>query len=167
MHVKKIYIAGWDVFRKDSVEVGKRYVKLCAEYGFEGLYPLDNKVDFDQSKQKIAQDIFKANVAMIQKADIVIANLNPFRGKEPDSGTVWECGYAYALGKKVYGYMKDVRNYIERFDISEKTDENGITYDTQGLVIEDFEYPLNLMLSCSLNALVEGEFEDVLKAIRA
>ncbi len=97
----KIYIAGPDVFEQDSVEIGQKYSDLCKKYGHEGLYPLDNIVDFKQAKQKIAQDIFHANVKLIKEADIVIANLNPFRGKEADSGTVWECGFASALGKKV------------------------------------------------------------------
>ena len=100
--MKKIYIAGFDVFEQNSIQIGKEYVNLCKTYGFEGLYPLDNVVNFNQEKRKIAQDIYKANVNLIHKCDIVIANLNSFRGKEADSGTVWECGYATALGKKVY-----------------------------------------------------------------
>ena len=99
--MKKIYIAGPEVFESNSIEIGKRYIELCKKYGFEGLYPLDNVVDFNQEKQKIAQDIFIANKNMIDSSDIVIANINSFRGKESDSGTVWECGYASALGKKV------------------------------------------------------------------
>jgi len=163
--MKKIYIAGPDVFEKDSIELGKRLVSLCKKYGFEGLYPLDNVVDFSQDKHKIAQDIFEANVKMIQKADIIIANLNPFRGKEPDSGTVWECGYAYGLGKEVYGYMQDTSEYIKRFAADEVTLENGNLYDKEGRLVEDFAYPLNLMLSCSVKKIVTGSFEDVLKKV--
>ena len=163
--MKKIYIAGPDVFEKDSIEIGKKLVALCEKYGFEGLYPLDNVVDFSQEKQKIAQDIFDANVAMIQKADIVIANLNPFRGKEPDSGTVWECGYAHGLGKAVYAYMQNTQEYITRFTPDEVTSEDGNLYDKEGMLVEDFAYPLNLMLSCSVQEIVEGGFEDALKKV--
>jgi len=158
--VKKIYIAGPDVFELDSIEIGKKLVSLCKKYGYEGLYPLDNVVDFSQEKQKIAQDIYKANVAMIDEADIVIANLNLFRGKEADSGTVWECGYAHAKGKKVYGYMKSKRNYIEEFP--HKKEKNGFFVDEEDKVIEDFHYPINLMIACSCEEIVEGRFEDVL-----
>jgi len=160
--MKKIYIAGPDVFEKDSIEIGKNLVKLCQKYGYEGLYPLDNVVDFTQAKHKIAQDIFEANVAMIQEADIIIANLNPFRGKEPDSGTVWECGYAYGLGKKVYGYMDSMQEYIDNFSEDEKFAEGDTFVDESGRLIEDFAYPVNLMLACSVK-LVGGTFEDVLK----
>jgi nucleoside 2-deoxyribosyltransferase len=163
--MKKIYIAGPDVFKPNSIEIGKEYVRLCGEYGFKGLYPLDNKVDFIQSKNKIAQDIFKANQKLIQECDIVITNLNSFRGKESDSGTVWECGYGFGLGKKVYAYISRDGNYIDQFSKDEKVyTENGFT-DLQGDFIEDFDYPLNLMLSCSVEKIIVGTFEDVLKNI--
>jgi len=164
--MKKIYIAGPDVFEKDSIEIGKKLVSLCAEYGYVGLYPLDNVVDFSQSKHKIAKDIYEANIKMIQEADIVIANLSSFRGKEADSGTVWECGYAHALAKDVYGYLDRDGDYIDQFKSSEKFKQDGYESDEKGRLIEDFEYPLNLMLACSLKEIVVGEFEDVLQKIK-
>ncbi|WP_434636337.1 nucleoside 2-deoxyribosyltransferase [Sulfurimonas sp. NW7] len=163
--MKKIYIAGPDVFEPDSVAIGKNLVQLCQKYGYEGLYPLDNIVDFSQQKHKIAQNIFDANIAMIQEADIVIANLNPFRGKEPDSGTVFECGYAYGLKKEVYGYLSPACNYIDRFTEDERFAKEGSFYDLDARVIEDFDYPLNLMLSCSTK-IIEGSFETVLKFLK-
>ncbi len=163
--MKKIYIAGPDVFEVNSVEIGKNLVKLCQKYGYQGLYPLDNVVDFSQSKHKIAQDIFDANIAMIQEADIVIANLNPFRGKEPDSGTVFECGYAYGLNKEVYGYLSDASHYTDRFAEDERFAKEGVLYDLEERLIEDFDYPLNLMLSCSTK-IIEGDFETVLKFLK-
>jgi len=162
--MKKIYIAGPDVFELDSIEIGQRVVALCEKYGFVGLYPLDNVVDFSQPKQKIAQDIYMANVAMIDEADIVIANLNTFRGKEADSGTVWECGYAQAKGKEVYAYMDSQRNYIDIFEEKEK--HNDFFLDKDKKIIEDFDYPINLMIACSVKEIIEGSFEDVLKKIK-
>ncbi len=161
----KIYIAGPDVFEKNSLEIGKELSSLCEKYNYKGLYPLDNIADFNQEKRKIADDIFIANVAFIKDADIVIANLNPFRGKEADSGTVWECGFAYGLGKKVYGYMDDTRPYIDKFNPSEKESENGMVFDKDEKAIEDFNHPLNLMIACSAMEIVQGSFEDVLKKI--
>jgi len=161
--MKKIYIAGPDVFERDSIEIGKRYSKLCEEYGFKGKYPLDNVIDFNQEKRKIALDIFLANQKLIDGCDIVIANLNSFRGKEADSGTVWECGYAYAKGKKVYGYMSSKRDYVEQFSI--KKEEDGVFLDDENRFIEDFNHPINLMIACSTIEIVEGGFEAVLKLI--
>ena len=161
----KIYIAGPDVFDRDSIRVGKEYCNLCTKYGFEGLYPLDNIVDFNQPKQKIAQDIYIANKKLIDKCDIVIANINPFRGKEADSGTIWECGYAIGLGKKVYGYMDNNLSYINQFSDEEKKVENSVVVDIDGKMIEDFDYPINLMIACSVQKIIVGGFEDTLKLI--
>lgn len=161
----KIYIAGPDVFEKDSIEIGKKYVKLCKEYGLEGLYPLDNVIDFNQPKQKIAQDIFEANKNLIDECDIVIANLNSFRGKESDSGTIWECGYASALGKKVYGYLYRNTTYLEQFKDNQKLANKDGFCDLNGKMIEDFNHPVNLMIACSVQEITVGNFEDVLKKI--
>ena len=163
--MKKIYIAGFDVFKPNSIEIGKKYVQLCKKYGFEGLYPLDNVVDFNQEKRKIAQDIYKANVNLINQCDIVIANLNSFRGKEADSGTIWECGFATALGKKVYGYMKNELNYIDTFSKDEIKIIDNTKVDLDNRVIEDFDYPINLMIACSVENIIFGDFEDCLKEI--
>jgi len=163
--MKKIYIAGPDVFEQESLAIGEHLVTICKQYGYEGLYPLDNKVNFMQKKHKIAQDIFTANKKMIESCDIVIANLNPFRGKESDSGTVWECGYAYGLGKDVYGYMQTTNDYIENFSSSEKKFVKGEFVDNEGRIIENFAYPINLMIACSVKKIVEGGFEDVLKEL--
>ena len=163
--MKKIYIAGFDVFEPDSIEIGKKFVKLCEEYGFIGLYPLDNVIDFNQEKNKIAQDIYKANVNLINQSDIVIANINPFRGKEADSGTIWECGYASALGKKVFGYMKKEQNYIDTFSKDETKLLNNVVVDLDNRFIEDFDYPINLMIACSVENIVFGTFEDCLKEL--
>ena len=162
--MKKIYIAGPDVFKRDSIQIGKSYVNLCDIYGFSGHYPLDNMIDFNQEKKKIAKDIFVANKNLIDECDIVIANLNEFRGKEADSGTVWECGYAFAKGKMVYGYMDKTNDYIDNF--SALKEQNGLFWDEDEHFVEDFLYPINLMIACSSLKIVEGGFEDVLKLLK-
>jgi nucleoside 2-deoxyribosyltransferase len=163
--MKKVYIAGFDVFKQDSIQIGKEYSKLCEKYGFKGLYPLDNVVNFNQDKNKIAQDIYHANVELIHQSDMVIANLNAFRGKEADSGTIWECGYAKALKKDVYGYMKYNQSYLNNFAENEKQLLDGVYVDKDNMVIEDFDYPINLMISCSVKEIIFGNFEDCLKSI--
>ncbi|MFM0085030.1 nucleoside 2-deoxyribosyltransferase, partial [Paraburkholderia sediminicola] len=39
---KRIYLAGFDVFRVDAVEYGRSLQRLCASFGFEGIFPLDS-----------------------------------------------------------------------------------------------------------------------------
>ena len=159
----KIYIAGPDVFALDAKEIGNKYTSMCEEYGFIGLYPLDNEIKSD-TPHNMAEKIYYANKKMLDSCDIVIANLNQFRGKEPDSGTVWEVGYAVALGKKVYGYMVDTKSYISRFRNDEKNQFNKFIVDNNKRIIEDFELPVNLMIACSVK-LIKGDFQEVLKTI--
>src|SRR5574337_221403 len=49
---------------------------------------------------------FKSDISGIDKASIVVAVLN---GKEVDSGTAFEVGYAYAKGKALFGIYEDTR----------------------------------------------------------
>jgi len=161
----KIYIAGPDVFKQESIAIGKKLSYLCEQYNHTGLYPLDNIVDFDQRKQKIAMDIFKANQSLINDCDIVIADLNSFRGLEADDGTVWEIGYAIGLGKKVYCYMDNTSDYISKFPIEDKFYVGDKTIDKDSLDIEDFGLPINLMIACSVEKIIKGNFEDTLKYI--
>lgn len=127
---------------------------LCHQYGFDVLLPVDNN---ETSPQKI----FESNLALIRKAQIVCANLDPFRGTEPDSGTAFEVGYAYALGKKVCGYVSKVQTAKERLGLSDERP----AIDDQGWSVEDFGLPCNLMLSVPSNIVVGG-LEECLKSIR-
>ena len=141
--MKKIYLAGPEVFLKNARECGEVLKQKCLSSGFEGLFPLDNEVQ-GATKEELAINIREANIKLIKSCDIVIANLSPFRGPEPDSGTVWEVGFAQALGKKVVGYCSDGR------DLKTKTqDILGLDHssdrDAQNLEIEDFGLTHNLM----------------------
>ena len=142
--MKKIYLAGFDVFAPDAKQRGAKMKMMCAERGLIGLYPFDNEAVG-------APDIFAGNCGLIDQADIVIANLNPFRGDEPDSGTCFEVGYAFAKGKTVYGYVSDARTLREKLGEQDK----------DGFSVEDFGLPLNLMLSCAAK-IVEGDFAKAL-----
>ena len=163
--MKKIYIAGPDIFERDSIEIGKRYIELCSKYGFEGFYPFNNLIDSKENKKQAAQDIYQANKKLIDECDIIIANINSFRGKESSSGTVWECGYASAIGKEIYAYLFRPTTYVQQFIETEKLGHKDGFCDLQGRIIENFDYPVNLMLACSIKEIVVGGFEDVLKKI--
>ena len=89
-----IYLAGPDVFHPDAAELALRHKALCHSYGYTPLHP------YDQTATTSAA-IFQTNVAMISQADVVLANLDPFRGPEVDSGTAFEIGFAAARSKLV------------------------------------------------------------------
>ena len=143
--MKKIYLAGPDVFEANAIEVGQKLKQLAHQYGFIGLFPLDNIISPQGTPHEVARAIRDANIKLIKSADIVMANLNPFRGLEPDSGTIFEIGLATALNKEVYCYAADCREMIERIrDMQQLSTEATICQD--GKIIEDFKLSHNLML---------------------
>lgn len=161
---KKIYIAGYDVFHPQAKKIGEMYKKLCNLYGYKGMFPLDNEIQ-GNNKQDVASKIFHKNIECIDNCDIIVANLNSFRGVEPDSGTCFECGYGYAKGKKIYGYVSNKITILDKVKKHDKcTYTNGQLFDANGYGIENFDLPLNLMLSIPI-IIVEGGFEQCLKRI--
>lgn len=161
--VLKVYFAGPDVFKPDAVEIGVKYVALAKQLGLEGLYPMDNQVDM--TSPTAASDIFHGNMAMLTSANFIVANLEPFRGPEPDSGTVWECAHGYTKGIPVFGYCQGDASMADRVRrYGPVVCRNGLFFDKDNLLIEDFGSPVNLMISQSLELLVIGTVEDALKA---
>jgi nucleoside 2-deoxyribosyltransferase len=141
----KIYLAGPDVFLPDAAEIGLRKVELCRSYGLTGLYPLDNQID--RAASDVSLQIFRANQAMMDAADAVIANLTPFRGPGADPGTVYELGYMAGCGKPCFGYTNDASLYADRVAAFVDVHEQGRgLIDADGLVIENFGLADNLMM---------------------
>ena len=141
----KIYLAGPDVFLPDALEIGRRKVAICARHGLTGLYPLDNDVDLAASDA--SRVIFRGNEAMMDDADAIIANLTPFRGPGADAGTVYELGFMAGRGKLCLGYCNDPAVYADRVRrFTTVVDRDGRLVDAEGLTVEDFGLPDNLMM---------------------
>ena len=58
--------------------------------------------------------IFQKDLDALDRADGVVAMMD---GPDPDSGTAWECGYAYARGKPVVLFRSDIRDSGDARDI--------------------------------------------------
>lgn len=158
----QIYLAGPDVFRPDALERAASARRLLERHGYRALLPLDNEISD-------AVGICRANVQMIVAADLVIADLNPFRGFEPDSGTVYEVGYACALGKPVIAYVADDRPLATRLSdhLGHRLREcDGQLRDDDGLSVENHGLALNLMLAASVR-LVRGGLPEALASLAA
>ena len=153
----KLYFAGPDVFRPDARQWADGVRVLCRRDGHRALIPLDGG-------QTTAVGIYRNNLRLIGEADAVLANLNPFRGAEPDSGTCVEIGYALALGKPVIGYADTLMPMRDRLPEVEVAGD-GRCRDAAGWVVEDFGLALNLMLSVPVR-LEQGGIEDALRAVR-
>jgi len=154
----RAYMAGPDVFHPQAKENAEIVRDLCAKYGIVALIPLDNEVEFSQDKNKISTDIFQKNVELLNSADIVIANMTPFRGPSADVGTVWEIGFAYAKEKPIFAFTDDLRQYKER--VVDYLDKVG----NDGLAVEDFGNVDNTMIDKSVKD-VKNKLLEVLESI--
>ena len=166
MKTGRIYLAGPDVFRPDAAAHGRRLVALCAELGFTGVFPLDESVADDSAEPRArAARIYRANVAHIDACDAVLANLEFFRGPEPDSGTCFEIGYAIARGKPVVGYVPETGTFAQRIRQRYPQSVGAGLVDAQGWHLEEFGLPLNLMLGVPCR-IVAGDARAALLALR-
>jgi nucleoside 2-deoxyribosyltransferase len=138
--MKRIYLAGPDVFLPDAHEVGRKKQELCREFGFIGLFPLDN--DFPGIPG--GADIYRANFALMQEAEIGLFNLSPFRGPSADAGTLFELGLMRGMGKSLFGYRNTTLLYHQRVA------PGAAGEDRDGLTIEQFGLGDNLMVDCAI-----------------
>lgn len=162
----KIYIAGPECFMPDGKEKSQKAVQLCVENGFDAISPAlgvkgETPLDFSKGRKNAGMQIFKRNIEYINSCDIVIANVNNFRGWEPDGGTCFEIGYAYTQGKKIYGFMRDTRPCYEKY-IGDIYNDGVYWRDAQGAFFETG--CMNLMVSGHAT-IVEGDFESALKKV--
>ncbi|MCB4770191.1 nucleoside 2-deoxyribosyltransferase [Ancylobacter sp. Lp-2] len=133
-----LYLAGPEVFRPDALAEGERLKAACAGHGAIGLYPLQ-----EGEAPATADDIRDHCIALIRRADAVVANISPFRGAHMDPGTAFEIGYAEALGLPVFLWSEDGRDLAERIAADPS---RGVGRDAAGYLIEDFAKPENLMI---------------------
>lgn len=122
----KVYLAG-PLFSLAEVGFNAELARFLEIQGFEVWLPQAH-----EPRSKTARAIFEMDVAAIDWADMVVACMD---GPDPDSGTAWECGYAYAKGKPIVCYRTDFR----------------VSGDTEGA-------PYNLMLTESATARFEVPF---------
>ncbi len=153
----RIYLAGPEVFRKDAIECGINMEKICAEYGLEGMYPLDNAVPSEMEEP--AKWIYDANVHMITMADAVIANITPFRGPHADIGTGFEIGFARGIGIPTILWSNEPKLLQDRIPTIDER-------DAQGNLVEQFNLAENLMITPSKSVQVYHTFESAVRATR-
>ena len=99
------------------------------ERGLEVILPQERSVPMLAGEEPLdGRLLFRENVAGIERADVVVAVWDQ---ADPDSGTAWECGYAFRLGRPIVALRTDFRSA-------------GDTTDS----------PVNLMLAASSNVIL-------------
>jgi nucleoside 2-deoxyribosyltransferase len=106
---KTAYLAGPDVFLPNAVAHAATKVEICRRLGLRGLPPLNEDAETAATELEVWQTIYEKDVAMMEKSDIIIANLTPFAGASADAGTLIEVGWFLGKGKPIFGYSNTPR----------------------------------------------------------
>ena len=116
----KIYLAG-PLLSAAERNFNNELTRLLRNKGHEVWLPQE----FEQ-RTMTANQIFVQDVEGIDWADVVVANMD---GPDPDSGTSWECGYAYRK-KPVILFRTDFRaGYKLGGDQLQIEEKNGAPYN--------------------------------------
>lgn len=95
----KIYLASplFTEFEKENV---RKVAKKLRGLGYEVYVPMEHSIEnaWDYSNADWARMVFTEDVTEIRQCDKVICI---YYGLYSDSGTAWECGFAYGIGKPV------------------------------------------------------------------
>lgn len=119
----KLYLAG-PLFTRPEQDWISTLAAGLREAGHEVFVPHES-----QLPNPTADQIFARDMEGLDWCEAVVAVTD---GSDPDSGTAWECGYAYAREKPIVTFRSDFRNPGEA---------RGVAF--------------NLMLWCSADAHVE------------
>lgn len=95
----KIYLAS-PFFNETELANISRAVEILKAKGLEVFVPMEHDVENKETltNAQWAEEIFKIDKNGIDSSDAVVML---YGGMYSDSGTAWECGYAWATGKKV------------------------------------------------------------------
>lgn len=162
-----VYLSGPERYDGDAARRYAVMKDICSKYGMDACSPLDwaegvKKVESDNPYVKAA-NLFDNYQQQVRNCDLIVADLNNYRGYECSNDVGFECGMAFQLGKGLYGYMDDARPMKDR--MPHLGEAQGFR-DMSGCNVENFDYPLNLMFGCSME-IFEGQFEAVMEKVAA
>src|SRR5260370_42121310 len=86
------YLAGPDVFLPDAAAHAAREVEICRRSGLRGLPPLNEDVATAAKHKEVWQTIYEKDIALMDRCDMIIGDLQPFAGASPDARTLIAAG---------------------------------------------------------------------------
>lgn len=97
--VKNIYLAS-PLFTEHEKEQVASHAQYLRSRGYEVYVPMEHQVEdaWDLPNHEWAAKVFEADIDAIIRCDEVHCL---YYGLYSDSGTAWECGFAYGMGKPV------------------------------------------------------------------
>ena len=99
----KIYLAS-PFFQEEEIKVYDKVIDNLRQQNLDVFVPREHEIPngWEIDNQQWAESVFAVDYVAIEQCDVVVV-LN--FGMYSDSGTAWECGYAYAKGKRVINVL--------------------------------------------------------------
>lgn len=99
----KIYLAS-PFFNNEEVEIYNKVIELLRLEKLDVFVPREHTIPngWDLPNHLWAENVFAVDYLALSQSDVVVV-LN--FGMYSDSGTAWECGCAYAMGKQVINVL--------------------------------------------------------------
>ncbi len=147
----KVYLAGPDIFCMDWPNMARSSIDLCLQYGLQALLPIPPELPSgpgvtEPGSRDLSAQIFGNCCTLLRQSQAVIANLTPYLGSEPDSGTVIECALAYSWGIPVFGYSNEP-NHEKSLHVNQTEDGRNLCHNGRTWVWrENFGLSHNLMV---------------------
>jgi len=153
--LKKMYLAGPDVFAREPQAIGARKKEICLRFGLLGIFPMD-LVALDKSLPKIEQGLYIYDIMerTMRECDGIIVNMTPLHGPSMDVGSAFEMGFMKALDKPLFAYSNSDTIFAERvvrfWNGKVTTRPDGMREGGDQMALEEFDMVDNLMLDGSV-----------------
>lgn len=172
----RVYLAGPDFCHPQAEVLIQNKKLICEKYGLEGVSAGDGELVYDSADRPAAGIANHAAViGLLKTCDVLIANMNPFRGPSMDVGAAFEMGFMAALERPVVAYSSDQQHYAARVAhlhevIEQPLQEiNGRLCTPDGLAVENFNLVDNFMVAGAAlagSAAISEDFEGAVRWAR-
>lgn len=157
---ESIYIAGPECFYPNGFQILGALRRVSESYGFRVSLPNDRQLKLDDpNPQRNADVIFDNCAVSMNDSTAIIADLETFRGTEPDGGTIYEIGMAFAKGLRCYAYTRDKRSVAKKVQHAFVKDDQPRYPDGSVLPHPQLPFSPCVVGSCKI---VEGSYHDAL-----
>jgi nucleoside 2-deoxyribosyltransferase/predicted secreted protein len=136
----RVYLAA-PLFSEAERSYNRSIEELLRKNFFEVYLPQQAGDDSEIRGKEEQQLIFLKNLKALENADIIVAIID---GADADSGTAWEMGYAFALGKKVIGLRTDFRRSGNYEKVNFMLEESAIVVTNTSQLLEEIKSPLRV-----------------------
>jgi nucleoside 2-deoxyribosyltransferase/predicted secreted protein len=114
---------------------------LLRENFFDVFLPQETGDDSEARNKEEQGRIFADNLKALKNSDILVAIAD---GADADSGTSWEMGYAYGIGKQVIALRTDFRRVSMHEQVNLMLEESSIVVNSTEKLLQAIKSPLIL-----------------------